>query len=89
MFNLRSLFIPWGTRKVDAVELWEVRWTSRHGQWHTDIRPECEVFPIKEDAEAFAQALKNSFALVKHTGCGTKVSIEHKGASFAQGKTGD
>ena len=77
MFTLRRLFVPTGTRQVDAVELWEVRWQSRHGEYSGSIRPESEVFPKREDAEAFAQALRDAFRLIKHTS-GTSVKIEYK-----------
>ena len=90
MFNLKSLFIPTAEkRQVDAVELWEVRWHSRHGEFSSCTQPECEVFPVKADAEAFAKALSDAFALIKHTS-GTRVSIEHKvaiPARRAEGKS--
>jgi hypothetical protein len=83
-FNIRSLFIPSGLRRVDAVELWEVRWRSRYGEYFGDTQDECEVFPIEADAHAFAQALRDAYKLLKHTS-GTKVSVLHKIASGIKG----
>lgn len=28
------------TKQVEAVQLWEVRWKSRHGEYYSDTRPE-------------------------------------------------
>lgn len=55
------------TKEVDAIQLWEVRWTSRHGEFHNDISQEVEAFPSKDEAEEFALALRNAFKLIKHT----------------------
>lgn len=62
------------TKTIDAVQLWEVRWTSRHGAFSTDTRPEMEGFPTEAEAEAFATSLRNAFTLVRHTS-GTKVTV--------------
>lgn len=51
-----------------------VRWESRHGEFHGDTKPEVEIFPLKEDAEAFAESLRNAFRLIRHKS-GTKVTI--------------
>jgi len=52
---------------VDVFETWEVRWDSRHGSYSSDTRPEVRSFPVREDANAFAKALKDAFNLIKHT----------------------
>lgn len=64
---VKTHLIPASTRSVDAVQLWEVRWESRHGDFSSDRRPELEAFPSPEEAEAFAQALRDAFMLIKHT----------------------
>jgi hypothetical protein len=55
------------TKEVEAVQLWEVRWTSRHGEYSSDTRPEMEAFTSPEAAHEFADALKNAFKLLRHT----------------------
>ena len=60
---------------VKAVQLWEVRWMSRCGKWHTDIKPAIEAFTSADDANAFAESLRNAFSLLHHTGEGTDVII--------------
>lgn len=52
---------------VDAVQLWSVRWTSRHGAFSHDTSEESEWFTSKESAERFALSLRNAFGLVRHT----------------------
>ena len=55
------------TKQVQAVQLWEVRWTSRYDKWVTDTRPEVEAFTTAEEAEKFAASLRMAFRLVRHT----------------------
>jgi hypothetical protein len=64
---------------VDAVQLWEVRWQSRHGAYSGDVRPEMEAFTSLDEASRFQLALENAFRLIRTTS-GTKVFIE-KGVS--------
>jgi len=74
-FIRRLLSIPSGETTVEAIETYEVRWTSRHGEYFSSVKPEAEVFPLKEDAEAFAKALRSAFKLIRHTGPNTQVTI--------------
>ena len=60
---------------VDAFEAWEVRWQSRQGSYDGDTRPEVRMFPVKNDANAFAKALRDAFKLIEHTS-GNYVSVE-------------
>lgn len=59
---------------VDVVETWEVRWESRYDDYVYGVKPEIRVFPSKQDAQAFAKALRDAFALIKHTS-GHHVSV--------------
>lgn len=62
------------TELVEVVQLWEVRWWSRHGEYSHDMRPEMEAFPSEIEAKRFAHALRNAFALIRHTsGAAVKV----------------
>jgi len=60
---------------TDIFECWEVRWCSRHGEFHGDTIPQLRAFPRETDAIEFKQALDDAFALVKTTS-GTRVTIE-------------
>lgn len=62
------------TSQIEAVQLWEVRWVSRYGEYHNNTRTEVEVFTSQEAAEHFAEALKNAFKLIRHTS-GNSVQI--------------
>lgn len=62
------------TKTVDAVELWYVEWTSRYDKYCNDTQKEFEAFPSKEDAENFAESLRQAFKLIRHTSQ-TRVSV--------------
>ena len=63
------------TKEVDVVQLWHVRWRSRHGQFSSDTREELEGFPSLELANEFADSLKAAFKLLKHTS-DTAITVE-------------
>lgn len=63
------------TKEVQAVQMWEVRWHSRYGQYSGDTRPELECFPSQEEAESFAESLRNAFKLIRHS-FGTWVAVQ-------------
>lgn len=72
----KKLFAPSGEKKeLTAIENWSVRWYSRHGSYSGDTRKECEFFTSKEDAEHFAEQLRDAYKLIKHTS-DTSVSVE-------------
>ena len=62
------------TREVEAVQMWNVRWQSRNGKYYGNVQPELEAFPTEAQAQEFATALRNAFALLRHTS-GTRVSV--------------
>jgi len=74
---LKKILLP-QSEQVFAHKSWAVRWESRHGLYSGDTKPEIEVFPLKEDAVAFKQALEDAFKLIRHTS-GTKVTIQEQG----------
>ncbi len=55
--------------------MWEVRWTSRHGKYHGDVREELECFVSQELADGFAESLRAAFRLIRHSS-ETKVTVE-------------
>lgn len=78
---MANLFFKWltvpqsnETKQVEAVQLWEVRWESRHGPATWETRPELETFTSESSAQEFAQALRNAYRLIRHTS-GAHVSI--------------
>lgn len=77
---LKKLTVPFtnATRETDAVQLWEVRWTSRYGEYHYCTKPEMEAFTSPEAADEFAESLRNAFKLIRHTD-GTKVTVRKVG----------
>ena len=42
------------TKQEKVIQLWEVRWQSRYGEFSEDTRPEIEAFTSEEEARAFA-----------------------------------
>jgi hypothetical protein len=63
------------TKQVEAIQLWEVRWTSRYGEYSSSTQPEMEAFPTEAEAREFAQALINAFKLVRNTSSENKESL--------------
>ena len=65
----KKLIVPWSnrTKEIDAVQMWEVRWRSRHGDFSHDTRPELECFTSESLAEEFAESLQKAFKLIRHT----------------------
>lgn len=74
--QFKWLTVPWSnkTKKIQAVQMWEVRWQSRYGQYYSDTRPELECFPSRQEAEAFANSLENAYRLIRHTS-GVRVEL--------------
>lgn len=64
------------TRQIEVAQLWEVRWTSRHGGYSHDVRPEVEAFTSKDAAEDFALALNNAWHLLRCSSAGTEISLK-------------
>lgn len=76
----KLLRIPSGTKNIEAVQMWEVRWTSLHGRYSClDQKPELEAFCSEELANEFAQALRDAFKLVGTT-AHTRVIVSKKKA---------
>lgn len=74
--NIKGYFIRNEEKEeLKVFESWEVRWNSRHGEYSSDTRPEAMMFPSKEHAEKFKEALVCAFKLIKCTS-GTKVTIK-------------
>ena len=73
----KFLTVPWTnkTQKVQAVQLWEVRWKSRHGEFSSDTRPEMESFSSEEEAQYFKASLENAFRILRYTS-GARVTLE-------------
>ena len=69
IINFKWLEIPFTnkTKSIEVPQLWEVRWTSRHGSFNSDTQPEMEAFTSQEQADDFAKSLANAFKLIKHT----------------------
>lgn len=63
------------TVKLEAVELWYVRWTRRYGQYSGDTEEVMEAFTNYADAVHFKEQLQEAFKLIRHTS-GKYVEIE-------------
>ena len=61
-------------QSVDVLEAWEVRWTSRYGEFSGYTEKEARFFPNEDHAKEFKKALEDAFKLIKHTS-GTQVSM--------------
>lgn len=71
----KKIFAPTEAKQEFTVlRSWTVSWESRYGQFSGDTQKEFEVFISEEEANQFANQLKDAYKLLKHTH-GTKVSI--------------
>jgi hypothetical protein len=55
------------TVELDGLQVWMVRWVSRYGDYHGNTQQEAQAFTNEEDANHFAQSLRDAFALIRHT----------------------
>lgn len=75
IFKKKTVPIENGTKEIETVQTWEVRWTSRNGCFSGNTQKEVEVFISEESAEEFKKSLENAFELLKYTS-GTGVTLE-------------
>jgi hypothetical protein len=66
-FKKTSVPVSNEMKEVDAVQLWQVTWWSRHGEYSSDLEKEFEVFTSEKEANEFAEALRAAYKLVRHT----------------------
>jgi hypothetical protein len=64
-----------------AIEMWEVRWDSRHGKYFDDNKEEVETFTCKEDAQIFKEALEAAFKLLRYSYSITDVIMKKRGCN--------
>lgn len=64
------------TVEVETIQLWYVRWKSRHSDYMGDAKTIMEAFTSEDDAKFFKESLENAFKLLKYSGSITKVSLE-------------
>jgi hypothetical protein len=53
--------------EIDTIQTWKVEWQSRSGVWNHDVNKECDFFTDENNANHFAEALRNAFKLTKNT----------------------
>lgn len=58
----------------NPIDVYEVRWHSRRGNYSSDTKPEVAVFTSKDEALKFDKALKDAFKLLRYTS-GTDTTI--------------
>ena len=62
------------TKEVETVQLWQVMWWSRDGEYSHSLNKEFEVFTSEEEAKNFADSLRAAFKLIRYTS-GTEVKL--------------
>lgn len=55
------------TKEIEVVQLWYVRWESRHGSYSFDTKKEMEGFTSEAEAREFAASLNAANKLLKNT----------------------
>ena len=83
----KKILIPSGEKTtVVAYNSWVVRWQSADGSADSPLsykKPQAEIFPSEQDAENFAQQLREAFKLVRYTGGATKVTVQANQSKIA------
>lgn len=62
---ITSLFEFKETRKVECAKVWMVSWDARYGSYNGDWKRVSKAFLNENDAEAFAQLLKDAQKLLQ------------------------
>ena len=62
---ITSLFEFKETRKVECAKVWMVSWDARYGSYSGDWKRVSKAFLNENDAEAFAQSLKDAQKLLQ------------------------
>ena len=62
---ITSLFEFKETRKVECAKVWMVSWDARYGSYNGDWERVSKAFLNENDAEAFAQSLKDAQKLLQ------------------------
>ena len=65
------------TEEIETVQLWQVTWCSRHGDYFGNTSKEFEVFTSEQDAKNFVESLRAAFKLIRHTS-GNDVKLEKR-----------
>ena len=74
---ITSLFEFKETRKVECAKVWMVSWDARYGSYYGDWKRVYKAFLNENDAEAFAQSLKDAqkFLQIKE---GLRIEVEEQ-----------
>lgn len=73
-----SLFEVKETREVECAKAWMVSWDARYGSYSGDWKRVSKAFLNQDDAEAFAQSLKDAQKLLQIKESLRIVVEEHK-----------
>lgn len=67
--KINALFKVQKIKDAPGAEVWIVSWDARYGRWYESRTRVAKAFLIKEDAEAFAQSLRDAKELLQYTEC--------------------
>lgn len=65
--KINSIFGVKKVKNVQGAEIYSVSWLSRFGDFHSETKPVYKAFLTKEDAEEFAQSLRDAHKLLQNT----------------------
>lgn len=63
------------TVDLQGVQTWMVYWTSRSGEFSSEVSECAQAFIEEVEARHFAGEIESAFRLIRHTGKGTKVRV--------------
>lgn len=65
--KINSIFGVKKVKNVQGAEIYTVSWMSRFGDYSSDTNRVYKAFLTKEDAEEFAQSLRDAHKLLRNT----------------------
>lgn len=54
-------------KEVDGAEVWMVSWSSRHGDYHSDVQRRGKAFLTEDDANDFKKSLEEAQRILQNT----------------------
>ena len=54
-------------KEINDAEIWMVSWTSRHGDYHSDVQRCAKTFLTEEDAKNFKNLLEEAQQILQNT----------------------
>lgn len=65
--KVHNIITGYQKKEAKGFEAWTVTWYARYGEYHGDCKIVAKTFLSEEDAEKFAESLKEAKRLLQYT----------------------